>query len=180
MTTLIVDIRRSDEVYQKRFQHSNNLKIYHIPMNMIRFNRDMIVDHLQYVDKIFIVCKSGKRSQFIKDKYFKDEDNIKVNNNLQFQNFEMGENNVLLSDTSSLKVNIIGTNKFNMYNMMRIIQTVLGLMILIMGGYTYYRIRNHKVNKIPLIILLLFGAMALYNGLTGTCTISQVFMDYLN
>ena len=41
-------------------------------MNMIRFNAQTIIDHLDYVNEIYIVCQSASRSQFIKDKYFND------------------------------------------------------------------------------------------------------------
>jgi hypothetical protein len=64
---------------------------------------------------------------------------------------------------------------------MRIIQTLLGSLILILGGYTYYELSKFKkINKIPLIILMLFGLMALINGLTSTCTLSFLLKDYLN
>ena len=39
---------------------------------------------LKYVDEIYIVCQSAARSQFIKDKYFSNYENIKVDKNLQF------------------------------------------------------------------------------------------------
>ena len=47
-------------------------------MNMIRFNAQTIINHLEYVDEIYIVCETGNRSQFIKNKYFKDYERIKV------------------------------------------------------------------------------------------------------
>jgi hypothetical protein len=37
-----------------------------------------------------------------------------------------------------------------------------------------------KINILPLIILVAFGTMALYNGLTSTCSISILLADYLN
>ena len=45
-------------------------------MNMIRFN---IISHLDYYI-FYIICQSGNRSSFIKDKYFKEYEKIKVNN----------------------------------------------------------------------------------------------------
>ena len=182
MSYLFIDIRKSDEVLTKRFGESEDYEVYNIPMNMIRFNAKTIVDHLDYFDEIYIVCRSARRSQFIKDKYFKDIEKIKVNKDLQFKNLEFGESNIILNG-KEIKMNIVGTNKFNLYNMMRIIQIILGSLIVILGGYTLYEIsncKNKKLNKIPLIILLLFGLMALYNGITSTCTISQVFTDKLN
>ena len=40
--------------------------------------------------------------------------------------------------------------------------------------------RLKKINILPLIILVSFGIMALYNGLTSTCSVSILFEDYLN
>ena len=182
MKYLFIDIRKSDEVLTKRFGESDDYEVYNIPMNMIRFNAKTIIDHLDYFDEIYIVCRSARRSQFIKDKYFQEVEKIKVNKELQFKNLPHGESNIILNN-KEIKINVIGTNKFNLYNMMRIIQIILGSLILILGGYTLYEInncKNKKLNKIPLIILLLFGLMALYNGITSTCTISQLFQDKLN
>ena len=182
MKYLFIDIRKSDEVLTKRFGDSSDYEVYNFPMNMIRFNARTIKEHLNYVNEIYIVCRSAKRSQFIKDKYFKDVDNIKVSKDLQFKNLNFGKNLVTLNN-QNIDVNVIGTNKFNLYNMMRIIQLVLGTLIIVLGGYTYYQISNIKnknINKIPLVVLLLFGLMAVFNGLTSTCTISQVFQDKLN
>lgn len=63
---------------------------------------------------------------------------------------------------------------------MRIVQLMLGTLILILGGYTYDKIKHKKVNLIPLTILLLFGLMAFINGITSTCTLSQILIDYFN
>lgn len=181
MKYLFIDIRQSDEVYQKRFGESTQYKVYNIPMNMIRFNQKTIINHLEYIDEIYIVCHSGQRSQFIKDKYFSNQPNIKVNSNLQFKNFEHGDNIVTLDDVNTqININIIGSNAFNLYNLTRIIQILLGTLILTLGGYTYYQARKIKINRIPLMVLLMFGLMALFNGVTATCTLSKILVDYLN
>lgn len=182
MKYLFIDIRKSDEVFTKRFSYSQDYKFYNIPMNMIRFNQKTIIEHLDYVDEIYIVCRSGMRSQFIKNKYFNDFDKIKVNRDLQFTKFKFGKNEVKLND-NKLIIEVEGSQKFNMYNMMRVLQVVLGSLIILLGGYTYYQIyqtKNKKINTIPLIILIIFGINALYNGLTSTCTISQIFQNHLN
>jgi len=177
---LFIDIRKSDEVYSRRFDKSYNYDVYYIPMYMIRFNVDMIKTHLKYKKEIYIVCNSASRSQFIKDKYFANDRNIIVSNSLQFNNLSQGVNTVSLQN-NSVKINVIGTNSFNLYNIMRITQIILGSLILLIGSYTLYATYPYKsINKIPLIILILFGAMALFNGLTSTCTISTIFVDSLN
>jgi hypothetical protein len=83
-----------------------------------------------------------------------------------------------------MRIKIIGSNSFNFYNVMRIIQTIMGIVMLSVGTYLYVQLRKDnllkKTNIIPLIILILFGIMALYNGLTSTCSISILLEDYLN
>ena len=153
-------------------------------MNMVRFNDQMIINHLEYVDEIYIVCQSASRSQFIKNKYFKDYERIKVSKNLQFSNLQFGLNKVSLNENSNMKINIVGSNSFNYYNVMRIIQTIMGIIMLSVGAYTYMQLKKenllNKINSVPLIILMLFGIMALYNGLTSTCSISILLENYLN
>jgi rhodanese-related sulfurtransferase len=183
MKYLFIDIRKSDEVYSKHFDQSHEYSFYNIPMNMIRFNAKTIIKHLEYVDEIYIVCQSANRSQFIKNKYFNDYNRIKVNKNLQFSNLNYGLNNVSLDENTDIKINIIGSNSFNFYSVMRIIQTIMGIIMISVGIYIYLQIKKEKLLKkiiISLIILILFGTMALYNGLTSTCSISILLEDYLN
>ena len=67
---IIIDIRNSDEVLTKHYDSTKMTNFYNIPANMIRFNREVILSHLNWVDTIYLVCNSSKRSQFIKNKYF--------------------------------------------------------------------------------------------------------------
>jgi rhodanese-related sulfurtransferase len=176
---ILIDIRNSDEVLFKHFDSNKMNNFYNIPANMIRFNKKVILSHLDYVDLIYLVCNSSKRSQFIKNKYFSDEPRVVVDELLQFQNFnKSGEYNLVLKNNKNIKVFINGTFKYNFYNLTRIIQTILGSIMIIVG---LYLLKNKKCNtNIPLYILLLFGINALINGLTNTCTISLVFKNLLN
>jgi len=176
---LFIDIRKSDEIYSNRLEHSEEYGLYFFPMNTIKFNQIEIIEHLRYVDEIYIVCKSARRAQYIKNKYFADYPNIRVNEDIQFSQLKHGINNVNINGNNII-LNVIGSNSFNLYSIMRIIQIILGSLILILGGYTYNKIRNKKIEKRPLIVLLLFGLMALFNGLTSTCSMSYILNDYLN
>ncbi len=184
MKYLFIDIRKSDEVYTKHFDQSQEYSFYNIPMNMIRFNSQTIINHLEYFDEIYIVCQTAIRSQFIKDKYFNDYTKIKVSQTLQFSNLNYGLNNVSFNENNNMKINIVGSNSFNFYSVMRIIQTIMGIIMILVGGYTYIQLQKgnllKKINILPLLFLMLFGIMALYNGLTSTCSISILFEDYLN
>jgi hypothetical protein len=130
MKYLFIDIRKSDEVYSRHFDPSPEYSFYNIPMNMIRFNAETIIQHLEYIDEIYIVCQSATRSQFIKDKYFKDYSRIKVSQTLQFSNLKYGSNHVSIDGHTTMKINIVGTNSFNFYSVMRIIQTIMGILML--------------------------------------------------
>jgi rhodanese-related sulfurtransferase len=184
MKYIFIDIRKSDEVYSKHFDQSQEYSFYNIPMNMIRFNADTIINHLEYVDEIYIVCESAARSQFIKNKYFNDYQRIKVNQQLQFSNLKYGSNKVSINENTDMTINIVGSNSFNFYSVMRIIQTIMGLVMISIGIYIYMQLRKEnllkKFNILPLIILVAFGSMALYNGLTSTCSISMLLEDHLN
>ena len=184
MKYLFIDIRKSDEVYSKHFAQSQEYSFYNIPMNMIRFNAETIIRHLEYVDEIYIVCQTAKRSQFIKNKYFNDYERIKINKKLQFSNLNYGSNIVSLNKNTEMKINIVGSNSFNFYSVMRIIQTIMGIIMLSVGINIYIQLRKekflNKINTLPLIVLAGFGGMALYNGLTSTCSISILLEDYLN
>ena len=145
MNYLFIDIRKSDEVYAKHFDYSKDYKLYTIPMNMIRFNTKNIINHLKYIDEIYIVCNSGKRANFIKNKYCKDNDKIIVNKDLQFKNFTKGINKIKLN-YDTLELNVI-VNGYNYYSIMRLIQTIIGSLILLLGGYTLYEINKYKKIK---------------------------------
>lgn len=56
--------------------------------------------------------------------------------------------------------------------------------MLLIGLYIYIELKNKnllgKINKLPFIILILFGLMVLFNGLTSTCSLSILLKNYLN
>jgi len=184
MKYLFIDIRKSDEVYSRHFDQSQEYSFYNIPMNMIRFNAKTIMNHLEYFDEIYIVCQTASRSQFIKNKYFNNDKRIKVSEKLQFSNLKYGLNNISLNENTDIRINIIGSNSFNFYSVMRIIQTIMGVIMLSVGIYIYIQLSKEKllkkINILPLIVLALFGSMAIYNGLTSTCSISILLEEYLN
>lgn len=178
-SNIFVDIRSSDEVMTKRFDGSKMTNYYNIPSNMIRFNQQVIINHLQYVDTIYLVCSTSRRSQFIKDKYFPHNNRIKVDKQLQFSNFpnNHGKLNITLDNGKVEQVWITGTFNYNLYNLTRIIQILLGLIMFICGLLLW---NKKKISIAIKVMLLLFGLMALFNGLTNTCTISVLFRNLLN
>ena len=61
---------------------------------------------------------------------------------------------------------------------MRITQTIMGIIMILIGAYMYIQLRNEnllkKINSLPLIGLVLFGIMVLYNGLTSTVLLKNM------
>ena len=135
MKYLFIDIRKSDSVYNKQFIKDDNYSYYNIPMNMMRFNKEKIIQHLKYYDLIYLVCESEKQSKFIKNKYFNEHEKIKVSKELQFSRLLDGKNEINLNN-NIVKVFISDKKSFNLYSLTRIIQIILGTLILTLGGYT--------------------------------------------
>lgn len=195
---ILVDIRSDSEVYNRRIdpaaisklpQEQQNYSVYNIPMNMIRFNRDTIIQHLAWVDKIIIICNSGRRSGFIKQKYFADQPNIVTDTAIQFNNLNTGLNIVNGNQPETagivLALPVWSNPNPRIYSITRLIQILLGSVILVSVLGTLWQLGWVKKSGAMwqlwgLYILLVFGAMALYNGLSGTCTLSLILQDYLN
>jgi hypothetical protein len=182
---IFIDIRSDSEVFNKHIDTkqlaNQNYSVYVIPMNMIRFNIETIVNHLQWVKKIYIVCDTGLRSQYIKSKYFASNPNIIVDTNLQFTNLQKGNNLVTLSDNKTTFTIPVITQP-GLYSIMRIIQIIYGIIFISCAIYLLFVLRNSKCNvtHIPVYITLAVALMALFNGLTNTCSVSMLLRDYLN
>jgi rhodanese-related sulfurtransferase len=176
---IIIDIRSSDEVMEIHFDGKKMNNFYNIPANMIRFNREAIIKHLVYVDTIYLVCNSSRRANMIKNKYFKNIKNIKVDLALQFNNlpYSKGEYFILLNDNTKINIWLDGTFSYNLYNMTRVIQIIVGT-IMLLCGLTLFR--NKYVSIYIKVILIGMGLMALFNGLTNTCILAILFKDIMN
>jgi rhodanese-related sulfurtransferase len=178
---LLIDIRRDSEVFNKRIDTERlvGAGLYVIPMNMIRFNRDTIIQHLKWVTEIYLVCDTGRRSAYIKAKYFADIPAIKVSPELQFSKFQHGINNVSIHNGSNLTIPVIGNT--GIYSLTRLIQIMMGTVIGLSACIALYNLdRKCVISRYALIVVLLFAGMALFNGLTDTCTLSMLLRDYLN
>lgn len=197
-TTFFIDIRKSDEVYSLRFHKT----VPHIciPSNMIRFNltflRELVKSKAN--TNFYLVCNSGNRSKFIYNKYFSNDNilkSIKVNQYIQFNKFKVVSNekaNINMNDAPHLillgkKINLkekLGfypkciSNGYNYYSLTRVLQTILGFLLIITALLLWSKCNKNR--KWVLWLALIMGINALINGLTSTCTISKVFMNYLN
>lgn len=184
-TTIFIDIRSDSEVFNKHINTeqlaNSNYSVYVIPMNMIRFNVETIVNHLQWVKNIYLVCDTGRRSQYIKNKYFASNPNIMVDTKLQFTYLQEGINTVTLTDNKTTFTIPVITQS-GLYSIMRIIQIIYGVIFISCISYLLFVLRNSKckITRIPVYITLAVALMALFNGLTNTCSVSMLLRDYLN
>jgi rhodanese-related sulfurtransferase len=185
MQHFFIDIRKSDEVFATRF--TDDIQHVYIPSNMIRFN----LQFLRYLVKskpdtqFYLVCHSGNRSSFIYNKYFANDEilkNVKVSKFIQFKylksltNQSTSVTNEIMNELGYLPTVI---NKgYNYYNLTRVLQTILGLLLILIFALLWNKC-NKKRNWV-LWLSLIMGVNSLFNGLTSTCTVSKVFMDYLN
>jgi rhodanese-related sulfurtransferase len=185
--SFFIDIRKSDEVFATRF--TNDIPHLCIPANMIRFNLQFLRDFVKSKpDTIFyLVCYSSNRSSFIYNKYFANDEilkNIKVSNLIQFKYLQFFTNQENITKESELIRNELGylptvINKgYNFYSLTRVLQTILGLLLIITSLLLWNKC--NKKRKWVLWLVLIMGVNALFNGLTSTCTISKLFMNYLN
>jgi hypothetical protein len=174
---LYIDIRASDEVQSLRFDPVHMTNYYNIPMNMVKFNKEVILKHLEYYNTVYIVCRTGSRSSFIKNKYFKNEPRVQVDTNLSFINLKLGKQDITLKDGNVVTLWATGNQQYNLYNITRIIQIMLGAVLLTCG---LLLVMNKHVNIVIKVVLIGMGLMALFNGLTNTCTLSILLRDLLN
>jgi rhodanese-related sulfurtransferase len=78
MRDIIIDIREEHELKRERISDiQDNYVVYHIPQRFIGFNEKWIKEYSKK-EKVYILCKSGKRSKKIKETYFKNEPNVIV------------------------------------------------------------------------------------------------------
>ena len=76
MKTYILDIREEFELKKiHMLPTNNNTSIINIPSRHIQFNIDFL-EELSTTNKIYIICRSGSRANNIKNKFFKNNDNI--------------------------------------------------------------------------------------------------------
>jgi len=52
-----------------------------------------------------------------------------------------------MNELLNIPIHIIGSNSFNYYSVMRIIQTMMGILILTIGMYTYLQLKQKNTNQ---------------------------------
>lgn len=175
-----IDIRNSDEVLDKQFD-----PVYHrfinIPANHIRFNLEFIRSIVRSGDYsiIYLVCNSGRRSAMIYNKYFANDPDlsmITVNPSVSFKYFGKVGTITNISDENNLRIYTTSQAKssFNLYNITRVIQLLIGTIMIIIGLYIVGL--SKCICNAPIgWILITVGLFTLYSGISGLCVLSRLF-----
>jgi rhodanese-related sulfurtransferase len=76
MNQILIDIREEFELLEKHLKSNNeNLLIFNIPMRSIFANKD-VINELSQTNEIYIMCRTGCRSNKVKKLYFEENNNV--------------------------------------------------------------------------------------------------------
>jgi hypothetical protein len=153
LNNLLLDVRNQDEIDSVRFTNNNNeyRNILYMPSNLIKYNVYFLDEHFKEYENVYIICKSGTRSKKVKDKYFRDNDNVRVSSK-HFD--ELDKSNIYKSPEIHL-------------SMTRKIQIISGTIIVILFSLLLFY-KNIKY------VFLLFGIVMIYVGISGNCFMSSI------
>jgi hypothetical protein len=158
---ILIDIRNDTECMEKYLISNNKLiSIYNIPMNHIAFNKKWIVE-LSNDAYVYIICKSGNRSDQVKNMYFRDIQNI--------ISLEGGISNIKIFDGIAIIVDRGGFGKMQ-YVQFSFLAILLTISVLIYQHYS-------RIDM--LIILSLIILFILYQILSKTCYIEKIIPLYV-
>lgn len=153
--SLLLDIRNYEEVkYQKiNNEHFHFKLILYIPANMIQFNLIFLQKAFKNFDKIFIICNSGSRSKLIKNKYFKNNKQVIINE-FQFNNLD--------------KKYIITYHK-KIFSNTNKIQIISGIIIIFIFLLSFF----FKYSK---FLFIIYALIMIYVGYYNKCFLSKFFL----
>ncbi len=157
---VLIDIRNDSECMEKYLISNNKLiSIYNIPMNNIAFNKKWILQ-LSSDAFVYIVCKSGNRSEKVKNTYFRDIQNI--------ISLEGGISNIKIFEGIAIIVDRGGWGKMQ-YLQFSFLVILLTILLLIIQHYS-------RIDMI--LILSLIILFVIYQLVTKTCYIEKIIPLY--
>jgi rhodanese-related sulfurtransferase len=157
---ILIDIRNDSECMEKYLISNNKLiSIYNIPHNHIAFNKKWIIE-LSNDAYVYIICRSGNRSDKIKNAYFKDIQNI--------ISLEGGISNIKIFEGIAIIIDRGGWGKMQ-YVQFSFLVILLTIFLLV---YQYYS----RIDM--LLILSLIITFVLYQLISKTCYIEKLIPLY--
>ena len=153
----IIDLREENELGKSRIiSRNNNVTVISIPSRHIFANKEFITN-LSNQGKVYLLCRSGNRSLQIKNKYFKNNENItSIDNGLKALD-QFGDNIEIIKGSSGL-------------GMQQYMQIVFAFIII---GTIIAIFMNVKKIYV-LIALTLFLLFILYQIFSSSCILSKI------
>jgi len=153
----IIDLREENELGKSRIKsRNNNVTVISIPSRHIFANKEFITN-LSNQGKVYLLCRSGNRSLQIKNKYFKNNENItSIDNGLKALE-QFGDNIEIIKGSSGL-------------GMQQYMQIVFAFIII---GTIIAIFMNVKKIYV-LIALTLFLLFILYQIFSSSCILSKI------
>ena len=153
----IIDLREENELGKSRIiSRNNNVTVISIPSRHIFANKEFITN-LSNQGKVYLLCRSGNRSLQLKNKYFKNNENItSIDNGLKALE-QFGDNIEIIKGSSGL-------------GMQQYMQIVFAFIII---GTIIAIFMNVKKIYV-LIALTLFLLFILYQIFSSSCILSKI------
>lgn len=153
MKNLLLDVRNHDEISNMKLKETKEIsEILYIPSNTVKFNLEFLNSYFKQFDQVYIICRSGNRSSQIKDKYFKDTDNVQI--------YKYNYNNIPKEQLESPPEN-------TSYSLVRKIQMIMGTILLVIFILSFH-IKNMSYVLLPLSLFMI------YVGVSGNCFMSSI------
>lgn len=168
----IIDIREEHEVLKERIiinNNINNIILFSIPSRHIKWNKEAIeyLSQENKENKVYIVCRSSRRSNKVKNDYFSDNDNI--------ISIEGGLNNIE-KISPNIKVQKENKNIFQTYGIQQYMQLLFAILLSITLLLITFKVPILYIT-IWLVSLILFIIYQLY---TKSCLLSQIINSIKN
>lgn len=161
MKTYFIDLREEFELADvKIIPKSSDIIVINIPMRNIFANKYYIERLVDQCDRLYLICRSGVRSEKVRKLYF--DDNPKV---LSYD----GGVRALESD-NDMNVDIDHTESMFNFGLQQFIQMVFVFILLTILGLNYFRVDRYFMN-IYIVFIIVF---ILYQLLTKGCLISSI------
>lgn len=153
----IIDLREENELGKSRIiSRNNNVTVISIPSRHIFANKEFITN-LSNQGKVYLLCRSGNRSLQIKNKYFKNNENItSIDNGLKALD-QFGDNIEIIKGSSGL-------------GMQQYMQIVFAFIIIGTIIAIFMNVKKIYV-LIALTLVLLF---ILYQIFSSSCILSKI------
>jgi len=154
MEKIIIDIRDESELLDSKMHtFDENTYILNIPTRNIKFNIEGI-NKLSKKYKIYLVCRSSNRSDKVKNKYFKDNENvISVSGGIKKENELFN----IISEKGGM-------------GFQQIMQIIFSIILLVIAILLFMKINRNII----LLIISIMIILILLQAFTKSCVLSKI------